>query len=71
MPNPRWNNQHGANRKDPAPAKPTQGSPPAAPSGTKVADWPGLPGKTQSRPRSAGTPKRGYKGEFHVKQKGL
>ena len=46
------------------------GSPkPASKMGT--AAWPGLPGKTQGKDRSGGTPKKGYAGPFYVKSEGL
>lgn len=32
----------------------------------KTANWPGLPGKSQGKDRSAGVPKKGWKGEFYV-----
>lgn len=69
MSNKYWNNQHGANFghppvKEPGGSKPKSGS-------EKVANWPGVPGKTQSKDRSAGQPKKGWKGPFQVKQQGL
>jgi len=72
VPNKRWNNMHGANDKSGggAPSLPS-GSPPSAPGAEKTVDWPGLPGQTQSKDRSAGQPKKGWKGEFYVKKVGL
>ena len=37
----------------------------------KTANWPGVPGGTQSRSRSAGVPEIGHKGPFYVKKVGL
>ena len=72
MPNPRWNNQHGANVKDTPSTDLKHGGPPSAgASPMKTANWPGLPGKTQSGARNAGTPKTGHKGPFHVKAEGI
>lgn len=38
---------------------------------TKDSGFPGVPGKTQPKDRSNGTPKTGKLGPFHVKQEGL
>ena len=71
MPNPLFNNMHGANRKGPAGASnASKGSKPSSGS-EKTVNWPGLPGKTQSGSRNAGTPKTGHKGPFYVQSKGL
>lgn len=37
----------------------------------KTAAWPGVPGGTQSKSRSAGYPTEGPKGPFYVKKVGL
>ena len=37
----------------------------------KTANWPGVPGGTQSRSRSAGVPETGHKGSFYVRKVGL
>ena len=72
MPNPIYNNMHGANRKrseghsnKASGAKANESMP------EKTAAWPGVPGKTQSKDRSGSTPKQGPLGKFHVKQEGL
>ena len=71
VPNPLFNNMHGANRKGPAGASnAAKGSRPASGS-DKTANWPGLPGKTQPKARNAGVPKTGHKGGFYVKSVGL
>ena len=36
-----------------------------------TANWAGLPGGTQNKDRSGGTPKKGTLGSFYVKQEGL
>ena len=72
MPNPRWNNMHGPNDKSGGGHK--EGARGSAPSGGvtyKTANWPGLPGATQSKDRSAGVKKTGHKGPFHYVAKGL
>ena len=72
MPNPRWNNQHGAN--DASGGGHREGTKGSAPSGSvseKSTNWPGLPGPTQPKDRSAGQPKKGWKGEFQVKKVGI
>lgn len=72
MPNPRFNNMHGANRTQGEGASNTsKGSKPAAGTPMKTANWPGVPGKTQSSDRSCGCKKTGSKGDFYVKQIGL
>jgi hypothetical protein len=72
MPNKRWNSMHGANDKsgggysNKAPgSKPNESMP------EKTAAWPGLPGSAQGKDRSGGTPKKGPRGSFYVKQSGL
>lgn len=37
----------------------------------KTANWPGAPGNTQSKSRSAGMPETGKRGPFYVKKDGL
>ena len=72
MPNPIWNNQHGANRKGPGGhSNKAPGSKPNESMPEKTAAWPGLPGKAQSKDRSGGTQKRGPLGPFRVKSEGL
>jgi hypothetical protein len=72
MPNPHYNNMHGANRKgsggqsNRAPGKKVGDSMPE-----KTAAWPGLPGKAQGKDRSGGTAKAGPLGPFYVKKDGL
>lgn len=70
MPNPHYNNMHGADRKHPGAAKEPGGSKPKSGS-DKTANWPGVPGKTQGRARNAGSPTSGWKGQFEVKKIGL
>lgn len=71
MPNPHYNNMHGANRKgvgghsNKAPGAKSGASMPE-----KTAAWPGLPGKSGPN-RSGGTPKSGPLGPFHVKGEGI
>lgn len=72
MPNPHWNNMHGPNQSSPSgPSNKPQGGkvPTAMPMGT--ANWPGLPGKTQGKSRSGGTPTTGKLGPFYPKKEGL
>ena len=64
--------------KDAVPSKQSSAKgPPTQKSGTvpemkmKTANWPGAGGKTQSKDRSGGTPKKGHMGSFHVKQEGI
>ena len=73
MPNPLFNNMHGANRKGPGGAKNSASGSPIGTSASpmKTANWPGLPGKTQAKARNAGVPKTGAKGPFHVKAVGI
>lgn len=71
MPNPRWNNQHGANDKSGGGAPGFKGSKPSGSMPMKTANWAGLPGKTQSKDRSAGVKKTGHKVSFHVKATGI
>ncbi len=71
MPNPRWNNMHGANDKSGGGHKDPAGSSIGGSVTQKTASWPGLPGKTQPRARNAGVPKTGAKGPFRVKAVGL
>ena len=37
----------------------------------KTANWPGVPGGTQTKSRSAGVSETGHKGPFYVKKVGL
>lgn len=72
MPNPIYNNQHGSNRTQGAGADTkARGSKPSGAMPMKTANWPGVPGKTQSGDRSAGVKKTGHKGDFYVKKQGL
>ena len=60
MPNPRWNNMHGANDRS---------------GGGQSNKAPGAPAKVnlnaKQKDRSGGTPKRGPLGSFYVKKEGL
>ena len=72
MPNKYWNNMTGPNHKGAGGCsnKPKgSGVPTAMPMGT--ADWPGLPGQTQGKSRSGGTPTTGKLGPFHSKKQGI
>ena len=71
MSNPRFNKQTAHSRgRDAAPAKRSaKGS--SASVNEKAVAWPGLPGGTQPRDRSAGVPKRGFAARFAVGDKGL
>ena len=72
MPNPLYNNMHGANRKGSGGySGKARGSKPAESMPEKTAAWPGLPGKAQGKDRSGGTAKAGPLGPFHVKKEGL
>lgn len=73
MPNAYYNNMHGANRKGAGGGKMSaEGSKPETFSKEGTASWPGLPGKTQGKSRSGGTPTTGHRGhEFYVKKVGL
>lgn len=72
MPNPIYNNQHGANRKQgDGASNGAKGSKPSGGTPMKTANWPGLPGKTQSGNRSAGVKTTGKLGAFEVKKIGL
>ena len=73
MPNKRWNSMHGGNDKSGGGHREGARGSPIGTSATpvKTAAWPGVPGKTQSKDRSAGVKKTGHKGSFHVKQQGL
>lgn len=73
MPNPIYNNQHGANRSQGEGASnKARGSSPGGSMPMKTANWPGVPGKTQSGNRSAGVKTTGHKGAaFAVKKTGL
>lgn len=71
MPNPHYNNMHGANRGQGEGASNTSnGSKPSGGMPMKTANWPGVSGKTQSS-RSAGVKTTGHKGGFYVKKEGL
>lgn len=71
MPNPIYNNMHGANRKQGEGSSNTsKGSKPSGSMPMKTANWPGVPGKTQSS-RSAGVKTTGKLGAFEVKKIGL
>ena len=71
MPNPLYNNMHGANRSQGAGASNSaKGSKPSSGS-DKTANWPGNPGPTQGKARNAGQPTTGHKGPFYVKKAGL
>ena len=72
MPNKYWNNTTGPNHgtKGGCSNKPMgSGVPTSMPMGT--ADWPGLPGATQKKSRSGGTPTTGTLGPFQHKKDGL
>ena len=72
MPNALYNNMHGANRSQGEGASnKAQGSKSGGGTPMKTANWPAVPGKTQSKDRSAGVKKTGRMGSFHVKQTGL
>lgn len=71
MPNPHYNNMHGANRKQgDGASNSSKGSSPAS-IPEKTANWPGVAGKTQSKDRSAGVSKTGHCGPFDVVKKGI
>lgn len=72
MPNPLYNNMHGANKKGPGGhSNKAPGSKANEAMPEKTAAWPGLPGKAQSKDRSGGTQKSGPLGPFRVKSEGL
>lgn len=72
MPNPRYNNMHGANVKSTGGASnKAAGASASVAMNEKTAAWPGVPGKTQSKDRSGGVPKTGHRGKFYVKSEGL
>jgi len=72
MPNKFYNDlsSKGGGKVNPADAGEGKGTPAPSAMPMKTAAWPGLPGKTGPE-RSLGTPKRGKRGPFHVKQEGL
>lgn len=72
MPNPHYNNMHGANRgQGEGASNKSKGSKPGGGMPMKTANWPGVPGKTQGN-RSAGVKTTGHKGAaFEVKKIGL
>lgn len=72
MPNPHYNNMHGANRKGAGGGKMSaEGTKPESFSKQGTANWGGLPGKTQGKDRSGGAPTTGKRGPFYVKKLGL
>lgn len=71
MPNKRWNSMHGPDDKSGGGASNAAKGSKSLSGSEKVANWPGLPGKTQGKARNAGQPKKGWKGTFYVKSEGL
>lgn len=72
MPNPLYNNMHGGNRSQGEGASnKSKGSAPGGGMSMKTANWPGVPGPTQRKDRSAGVKKSGSLGAFTVKAEGL
>ena len=68
MPNPHYNSMHGSNRKvAEGGSNKASGSSPKASMPEKTANWPGLPGKAQSKDRSGGVKKL----KVHPKSEGI